>query len=735
MCRVTTAGGGSTRIDSSRGSQTGSSRSAFRQAPMPAVVIAGILALSTVASAFQSVDLIRNSTVGYGDSILVSQYSIPDGCRPLATLTVFRAGKLDGGHRLISPDRGQIRAAVGTGDWDNDGYGDVLCRIVPSKRSDESADISGVYSPRRGEWLRYFSSASAGFIGASDGQGGEELATVDSSDQGHVLTFYADGQVEPVGRTLETGFIRCLPVGNLDGNPAAELLVLQKLSSQKLRVSIRTGLGAETGHSIDLRGAYGTCVIALARTGDWDRDGHNDFLVGIEVLLSPRPFESSIAVFSCAGKELFRVEEDILDDWSGHGWGTEFGSSMASIDDIDGDGRPDICVGLPGFGLGGGAVAAIGSARKEVLWRRSIERPEGSRTPHFGSSLVVCRMGPDGDPVVYVGSGSMAGGQEGGGGLPILSARSGKQIAVLRPSKAGVELEPTLPAVSASLDTLKERAKYEKLNKAEVEALAHAAEQRWASEFAGFTYQRVERFSAGSKSHWMSIWSHGKTGLEFVLVPGGRFKMGSPSSEAHRSEYEEQLWVTLDPFLIARTECTQSAWAKVGGDAGLDRSPSYFTGSELPIESVSAKDVDIWCREAGLMLPTEAQWEFACRAGTTTTYTIGDYLNSKHARIGNSPSPNGKTVAAGSYLANAFGMFDVHGNVCEWCRDLYLLYEDSLERGTGMRQGADAVEFRVYRGGSFEDPARFARSAIRDGRKPEVLYRFLGFRPSLDLPW
>ena len=107
--------------------------------------------------------------------------------------------------------------------------------------------------------------------------------------------------------------------------------------------------------------------------------------------------------------------------------------------------------------------------------------------------------------------------------------------------------------VSVSLEMLKERSEYTALDKQAVEAIARLAEARWTKELSGFSYQRVERFSAGGVSHWISIWSHGKTLLEFALVPGGKFQMGSSTSEENRKEDELQHLVTLDPFRSART--------------------------------------------------------------------------------------------------------------------------------------------------------------------------------------
>ena len=310
-----------------------------------------------------------------------------------------------------------------------------------------------------------------------------------------------------------------------------------------------------------------------------------------------------------------------------------------------------------------------------------------------------------------------------------------------------------------SLEVLKERSEYAALDKPSVEALARAAETRWLQEFSGFTYQRVERFSAGGVSHWMSIWSHGKTGLEFVLVPGGRFQMGSPETEAGRRDDEPQNWVTLDPFLIARTECTREAWAriastKIAKEAGLNG--GEFDGSgQIPVSGIGPADVEIWCRQAGLSFPTEAQWEYMCRAGTTTPWAMGADKNDliRLANLGSLECPadwvgmpgiteswrdgyGAETAEVGAFQVNAFGLFDVHGNLNEYVRDFYLSYEVPAEKGTGERRG-NSKEHNA-RGGNYGGDASAARSSTRLtlgwGVNPGGGGNHgFGFRPSLDL--
>lgn len=279
---------------------------------------------------------------------------------------------------------------------------------------------------------------------------------------------------------------------------------------------------------------------------------------------------------------------------------------------------------------------------------------------------------------------------------------------------------------------LHELALYASLDQSGAEEVARAAARRWPEQFSGFEFRRVNRFSAGGQAFWMSIWFHPLSGLEFLLVPGGEFEMGSPELEREREEEELQNLVILDPFLIARTECTQDAYASVARTAAMNPQPSHYKGSgQLPVDSVSVENADLWCREAGLMLPTEAQWEYAARAGTTKAYSLGSTLSDQQACIerraveGSCP-----TLEVARYWPNAFGMHDVHGNVAEWCRDSYLPYDRRVEVGTGLRRGSSP--YRVRRGGDFVSKPGQVRSASRsreqDTRPGE------GFRPSLDLP-
>jgi formylglycine-generating enzyme required for sulfatase activity len=237
-----------------------------------------------------------------------------------------------------------------------------------------------------------------------------------------------------------------------------------------------------------------------------------------------------------------------------------------------------------------------------------------------------------------------------------------------------------------------------------------------------------------------------------VRIQGGTFLMGSPSSEAGRDNNETRHQVTVGSFYMGKYEVTQREWTAVMGN-----NPSSFKGDNLPVENVSwydavefcnrlsqregltpaytrNGDTVTWNRNAdGYRLPTEAEWEYACRAGTTTPFNTGNNISTNTANWnGNYPYSNGskgvyreKTVAAGSFPPNAWGLYDMHGNVWEWCWDWYGAYT------AGARTdpvGAVTGAARVLRGGSCYSSAVDLRSALRRYGTPSGPSGTLGFR-------
>ena len=215
--------------------------------------------------------------------------------------------------------------------------------------------------------------------------------------------------------------------------------------------------------------------------------------------------------------------------------------------------------------------------------------------------------------------------------------------------------------------------------------------------------------------------------LEMVLIPAGTFMRGSPSSEKGRYDNETQHEVTITkPFYIGKYEVTQEQWEAVMGD-----NPSRRTkGAKLPVTDVSWEDCRDFIKKlnskanGGYRLPTEAEWEYACRAGTTTAYSFGDSLTKSDANYGDGTLGNTKTV--GSYKPNAFGLYDMHGNVWEWCADWKEEYPlVSATDPMGVPMGI----YRVLRGGSFDGNRLSARSSYRfNSSRPSNRDDDLGFR-------
>ena len=224
--------------------------------------------------------------------------------------------------------------------------------------------------------------------------------------------------------------------------------------------------------------------------------------------------------------------------------------------------------------------------------------------------------------------------------------------------------------------------------------------------------------------------------MEFMPIEPGSFRMGSENGDDDEKPVHQ---VTLTkPFWLAKTEVTQAQWRQVMGS-----NPSNFIGDTLPVEQVSWDDAMEFCRkltqmerQAGRLpegyeytLPTEAQWEYACRAGTT-----GDYATSTGSgQAGNldamawyRENSGSKTHPVGTKQANAWGLYDMHGNVWEWCLDWYWNYAS----GNAVDpQGASSGSRRVIRGGVWNFDASYCRSAYRGSGAPSSTFNILGFRP------
>ena len=235
--------------------------------------------------------------------------------------------------------------------------------------------------------------------------------------------------------------------------------------------------------------------------------------------------------------------------------------------------------------------------------------------------------------------------------------------------------------------------------------------------------------------------------MKLVLIPAGTFRMGSLAAEKGRDDDEgPQRRVTLTrPFFMGVYEVTQEQYSAVMGS-----NPSHFKGAKNPVERVSWSGAMEFCRRVSVKtgrtvrLPTEAEWEYACRAGTTTPFHTGQTISTDQANYdgpgklqGNVTHGNAKkgeyrekTIAVGSFKPNGWGLYDMHGNVWEWCNHWYV----SSYAGADTRdpRGPSSGIGRVVRGGGWCYDARRCRSAYRNKCPPGRRYDALGFRVVVD---
>jgi formylglycine-generating enzyme required for sulfatase activity/serine/threonine protein kinase len=220
-----------------------------------------------------------------------------------------------------------------------------------------------------------------------------------------------------------------------------------------------------------------------------------------------------------------------------------------------------------------------------------------------------------------------------------------------------------------------------------------------------------------------------KTGITFILVEPGEFMMGSPSDEEGRFDDETEHPVELTkPFYLGETEVTQAQWKKLMG-----ASPSKFTGDTLPVEQVSWNDCQDYLENAGkgYRLPTEAEWEYACRAESESRFHSGEPDSRLAAVAWYRDNSNGKTHPIKKKQPNAWGFYDMHGNVWEWCQDWSGDYLGGKEVDpTGPSSG----KYRVLRGGSWNGFPGYCRSANRGRLDPGSRISFGGFRVARTLP-
>ncbi len=238
----------------------------------------------------------------------------------------------------------------------------------------------------------------------------------------------------------------------------------------------------------------------------------------------------------------------------------------------------------------------------------------------------------------------------------------------------------------------------------------------------------------------MSLWlfanAQTKPTIEWVSIPAGTFTMGSPTSEIGRDRLETQHEVTLSAFKMSKYEVSFEQY-----DAfceATDREKPFdkdWGRGKRPVMIVTWNDATAFAIWMDCRLPTEAEWEYACRANTTTPFNTGNNLTTSQANYnGDFPYNNsakgeyrGKTLPVGSFAPNAYGLFDMHGNVWEYCSDKYGAYSSEAQTNP---KGAKTGAKHVFRGGSFGhyNTAARCRSAYREGITPDERHDTVGFR-------
>jgi len=231
-------------------------------------------------------------------------------------------------------------------------------------------------------------------------------------------------------------------------------------------------------------------------------------------------------------------------------------------------------------------------------------------------------------------------------------------------------------------------------------------------------------------------------GLEMVEIPAGRFSMGSPRSQGSDEERPQHL-VSIGRFFLARGLVTQAQWQAVMGQ----RPPCRFSGDERPVENVAWGEAQAFCQRLARLtgrayrLPSEAQWEYACRAGGSAPFHTGETLTTDLANYCGEHTfraePAGLyrhvTTPAGMFPPNDFGLYDMHGNLWEWCADNWHAdYSGAPASETAWHSGGDRAA-RPVRGGSWHDVPSACRSAARARYEAGQGDDFVGFRVALQL--
>ncbi|MEH1883940.1 SUMF1/EgtB/PvdO family nonheme iron enzyme [Nostoc sp.] len=342
-----------------------------------------------------------------------------------------------------------------------------------------------------------------------------------------------------------------------------------------------------------------------------------------------------------------------------------------------------------------------------------------------------------------------------------------QQLGLKNEDFAQIERSIREPAEARYQEKLKQQAEAERQRQIELEQRKQAEAKHKAQEQAGTSQATSLQNSAGNKLRRFEfdVITVNKQGeeksrtkksaeffsedlgngvlLEMVKIPSGTFQMGSPEGKGKDDE-KPQHTVTVPAFLMGKYPVTQAQWRRVAAlpkvEITLKAEPSNFKGDSRPVEQVSWNQAVEFCQRLSVVtghsyrLPSEAEWEYACRAGTMTKFYFGETLTPKLARCKANLGMDrvtllgGKTASVGSYLPNAFGLYDMHGNVSEWCADRWHdNYASAPTDGTAWIMNGNS-EQRIRRGGSWKFNPANCRAAYRLSYSPALRSSYIGFR-------
>jgi eukaryotic-like serine/threonine-protein kinase len=235
--------------------------------------------------------------------------------------------------------------------------------------------------------------------------------------------------------------------------------------------------------------------------------------------------------------------------------------------------------------------------------------------------------------------------------------------------------------------------------------------------------------------------------IDMIFIPSGSFLMGTNNTEHGRNKDENpQHLVKLNSFYISKYPITQIQWRTVSLFPKISRplksNPSFYKGDNLPVEKISWLDAQEYCKRLTkytgrtYRLPTESEWEYACRAETKTAYFFGETITPDFANYNTQTNDNKKntsqldkkTTPVDNFYPNSFGLYDFHGNIWEWCEDHYAHNYIHKPKNGSAFYGAIANQPRVVRGGSWSLPLEYCRSAKRGSYAPDSNFNFIGFR-------